>query len=147
MLFISSAYGMGSRGVRLMKAGGKPEAKELWHNRKMKIHHGNAVRVGNFVYGSSGDFGAVFYAAVDVKSGELAWKNREVGKACSIFADGKMIILNEKGRLFLATVSPAGLKILSEVQLCDDRTWTVPTLVGNRLFVRDRYKIMALDLG
>ncbi len=58
-----------------------------------------------------------------------------------------MIILNEKGRLFLATVSPGGLKILSEVQLCDDGTWTVPTLVGNRLFVRDRHKIMALDLG
>ncbi len=146
-LFVSSAYGMGSRGIRLALADGKPVAKERWHNSKMKIHHANAVRVGNFIYGPSGDFGAVFYAAVDVETGEIAWKNRDVGKACSIFADGKMIILNEKGKLFLAKVSPAELKILSEVQLCEDRTWAVPTLVGDRLFVRDRAKIMALDLG
>ena len=146
-LFISSAYGLGSRGIQLSLDGGKPVAKEVWHNRKMKIHHANAVRVGNFVYGSSGDFGPVFYAAIDVQSGELAWKNRDVGKANSIYADGKMIILNERGKLFLAKVSPAELKILSEVQLFDDRSWTVPTLVGKRLFVRDRHKIIALDLG
>ncbi len=146
-LFISSAYGMGSRGILLQRSGGATEPKELWHNRKMKIHHGNAVRVGNFVYGSSGDFGPVFYAAVDVKSGEFAWKNRDVGKASSLYADGKMIILNEKGRLFLARPSPAELEILSEAQLCEDRTWTTPTLVGKTLFVRDRQKIMALDLG
>lgn len=147
MLFISAAYGMGSRGIQLKQVGGKPNAKELWHNRKMKIHHGNAVRVGNFVYGSSGDFGAVFYAAVDIKSGDLAWKNRAVGKATSIYADGKMIILNEDGMLFLAKVSPAELKILSKAQLCEGRTWAVPTLVGKWLFVRDRHKIIALDLG
>lgn len=147
MLFISSAYGMGSRGIQLTNSGAKPEAKERWHNKKMKIHHGNAVRVGNFVYGSSGDFGAVFYCALDIKSGELAWKNRDVGKASSIYADGKMIILNEDGKLFLAKASPAGLEILSETQLCNGRAWTVPTLVGKTLYVRDRQKIMALDLG
>lgn len=146
ILFVSSAYGMGSRGIQLSLDAGKPVAKERWHNRKMKIHHGNAVRVGNFVYGASGDFGPVFYAAVDIESGDLAWKSRDVGKATSIYADGKMIILNENGKLFLAKVSPAGLEILSEFQLCDDRTWTAPTLVGKRLFVRDRHKIMALDL-
>ncbi len=146
-LFISSAYGMGSRGIQLTQAGSRPDAKELWHNKKMKIHHGNGVRVGNFVYGSSGDFGAVFYCAVDVKSGDFAWKNRDVGKGSSIYADGKMIILNEEGKLFLARASAAGLEILSEAQLCDGRAWTVPTLVGKTLYVRDRHKVMALDLG
>ncbi len=146
-LFISSAYGLGSRGIQLSLDGGKPVATELWHNQTMKIHHGNAVRVGNFIYGSSGDFGPVFYAAVDVESGELAWKSRDIGKAMSIYADGKMFILNEEGKLFLAKVSPAELKVISEVQLFNDRSWTAPTLVGKRLFVRDRHKIMALDVG
>lgn len=147
MLFISSAYGMGSRGLQISLDNGKPIAKELWHNRKMNIHHTNAVRVGNFVYGASGDFGPVFYAAVDIKTGEIAWKNRDVGKSSSIYADGRMIILNEDGKLFLATVSPTGIEIHSAVQLCDDRAWTAPTLVGNRLFVRDRHMVMALDMG
>ncbi|GJM24510.1 MAG: hypothetical protein DHS20C16_09250 [Phycisphaerae bacterium] len=146
-LFISSAYGMGSRGIQLTTDDEKPTAIEKWHNRKMKIHHGNAVRVGNFVYGASGDFGPVFYAAVDIESGELAWRNRDVGKASSIYADGKMLILNESGTLFLAKVSPTELNIISKTQVSDGRTWTVPTLVGKRLFIRDRKKIMALDLG
>ncbi len=146
-MFVSSAYGMGSRGIRLSADGGKPVAKEMWHNNKMKIHHGNAVRVGNFVYGASGDFGPVFYAAVDIETGELAWRNREVGKGSSIFADGKMLILNESGTLFLAKVSPTELKIKSQVQVSDGRTWTVPTLIGKRLYLRDRKGIMALDLG
>ncbi len=145
-LFISSAYGMGSRGIRLSNDDGKPVAKEMWHNNKMKIHHGNAVRVGNFVYGSSGDFGPVFYAAVDIESGELAWRNRDVGKATSIYADGKMIILNESGTLYLAKVSPTELTVISETSVAKGRTWTVPTLVGKRLFIRDREKIMAFDI-
>jgi outer membrane protein assembly factor BamB len=146
-LFISSAYGMGSRGIKLSIEDGTPVANEKWHNNKMKIHHGNAVRVGNFVYGSSGDFGPVFYAAVDIETGELAWRNRDVGKALSLYADGKMFILNESGTLHLAKVSPAGLNIISKTQVSDGRTWTVPTLVGKRLYIRDRKNITALDLG
>ncbi|MCB9850367.1 MAG: PQQ-like beta-propeller repeat protein [Phycisphaerales bacterium] len=147
ILFISSAYGMGSRGVQLSVEDGKPAANELWYNNKMRVHHGNAVRVGGFVYGASGDFGPVFYAAVDVKTGELAWRSRDIGKSTTIAADGKLIILNEDGKLFLAKASPAELDILSSAELGDGRTWTAPTLVGKTLFVRDRKQIMALDLG
>ncbi len=146
-LFIASAYGMGSRGIKLSTEDGKPVATEKWHNNKMKIHHGNAVRVGNFIYGASGDFGPVFYAAVDIETGEFAWRDREIGKASSMYADGKMLILNEGGMLYLAKVSPSELKILGKMKVSDGRTWTVPTLVGKRLYLRDRNRIMALDLG
>ena len=146
-LFIASAYGMGSRGIQLSTEDGKPVATEKWYNNKMKIHHGNAVRVGNFVYGASGDFGPVFFAAVNIETGELAWRDREIGKASSIYADGKMMILNESGTLYLTNPAPTGLKILGKMQVSDGRTWTVPTLVGKRLYIRDRKKIMALDLG
>jgi hypothetical protein len=31
--------------------------------------------------------------------------------------------------------------------LCRRNSWTVPTLVGTTLYVRDRHQIMALDLS
>ena len=45
ILFISSAYGMGSRGLRLTRKDGKTTVEELWHNPKVKIHFGNAIYV------------------------------------------------------------------------------------------------------
>lgn len=147
ILFISSAYGMGSRGIKLKRKDGKTTAKELWHNPKMKIHHGNAVAVGNYVYGSSGDFGPSFFAAIKATTGELAWRERGFAAATCVYGDRKMIILDEDGQLALASVSPKKLKIRSKFQLGDRRAWTVPTIVGHMLYVRDRKVIMALDLG
>jgi hypothetical protein len=61
-------------------------------------------------------------------------------------ADGKLIILDEDGTLGLAVASPQGLKVLSKVPLLTQLSWTVPTLAGNKLYLRDRRTIMALGL-
>lgn len=147
IIFVSSAYGMGSRGVQLTRKNGKTTAKELWFNPKMQIHHGNAVRIGDFVYGSDGSFGPAFFVAMNVKTGKIAWKERGISKATCLYADEKMIILDEEGRLILATVDPEGMDILSKTQLLERVAWTVPTLVGKRLYLRDRKHLMALDLS
>ena len=72
LLFISSAYTGGSRVLKLKQQGGKTTAEELWFHRRMRVHHGTIVRIGDYVYGSSGDFGPSFFAAVNVKTGEIA---------------------------------------------------------------------------
>jgi hypothetical protein len=46
----------------------------------------------------------------------------------------------------LATVSPAGLKVLSRVELLRSNAWTAPALAGTALYIRDRHSLMALDL-
>ena len=35
----------------------------------MRVHIGTAIRIGDYVYASSGDFGPAFITAVDVKTG------------------------------------------------------------------------------
>src|SRR4029453_2634666 len=57
LLCVSSGYGGGSRVLKLSLTGEKTNVAELWANRLMRIHFSNAVRVGDLVYGSSGDFG------------------------------------------------------------------------------------------
>ena len=147
VVFMSAAYGGGSRGIKLAQEGGKTVAKELWYTKKMQIHHGNAIRIGDYVYGSSGSFGPAFFTAINAKTGEFAWKKRGISKATCLYADGKMIILDEDGTLYLTTVTPDYIEIHSKVQLCKKQAWTVPTLVGKTLFVRDRHTLRALDLG
>jgi hypothetical protein len=77
----------------------------------------------------------------------VAWRERSFARASSLYADSKLILLDEDGSLILATVSPQNLKVIAKTQLLQHRAWTVPTLSGTRLYVRDRKTIMALDLG
>jgi outer membrane protein assembly factor BamB len=147
ILFISGAYSVGARGIKLTRKEGETVAEELWFNKKMQIMHGNGVRVGDVVYGSSGDFGPTFIAAVNVKTGELLWKKRGFSKATCVYGDKRLIILDEDGNLALTSPRSKKLKIRSKFELCRRNSWTVPTLVGTTLYVRDRHQIMALDLS
>lgn len=147
LLFISSAYSGGSRVLKLTQKDGKTTAEELWFHRRMRLHHGTAIRIGDHVYGSSGDFGPAFLAAVNVKTGEIAYQDRSFPKSNLLLAEGKLIILDEDGNLALATATPTELKVISKVSVMRNLAWTVPTLVGTKLYLRDRHTIMALDLS
>ena len=147
LLFVSSAYGTGSRAIELHQAGGRTTPTEKWFSGRMRIHIGTAVRVGNYVYGSSGDFGPAFITAIDVGSGKIAWQDRSFSRAQLLYADGKLVILDEDGNLGLATVTPEGLQVLAKAPVLDNLAWTPPTLVGTRLFARDRKNIAAFELG
>ena len=113
----------------------------------MRVHIGNTVRIGDYIYGSSGDFGPAFFAAVNVKTGQVAWQDRSLAKASFVYADGKLILVDEDGNLALATLSLTGLKVHSKISLLSRNAWTAPSLAGKILYVRDRKVIMALDLS
>ena len=147
ILFSSAAYDSGARAIRLSREGGKTVAKELWYTRKMRLHHGNAVELGGYVYGSTGDFGPAFFMAMHLETGQIAWRERGFKKATSVYGDGKLIILDEDGKLALTAISPSGLRVLSTCQITERYSWAAPTLAGRTLYVRDRKNIMALDVG
>lgn len=147
LIFTSAAYDSGSRIIKLNHKDGKTVPQELWYSRKMRIHHGNAIQIGDFLYGSSGDFGPAFFMAININTGKVAWRKRGFAKATCVYSKDKLIILDEDGKLALATVSPEGINILSECKLTERYSWAAPTLVGKTLYLRDRKHILALDLG
>ncbi len=146
ILFVSSAYSGGSRALQLNQSGGKTTVKELWANRRMRIHHGTMLRLGDLVFGSSGDFGPAPMTAVEIKTGNIVWQDRSFPKTNFVYADGKLILLDEDGNLALATLSQQGLKVISKASVLENRAWTPPTLAGTKLYLRDRKNIVALDL-
>ncbi len=85
-------------------------------------------------------------AAIDARSGELAWKDRAIGRANFVGVGERVIVLEAEGRLMLAELAPRGPSILAETQLLDSQTWTAPSVVGRTLFVRDRERILAVEL-
>ena len=147
ILVISSAYGTGARGLRLSRQGNKTSVEEIWSNPRMRIHHGVMVRVGDYAFGSSGDFGPAPLTAINVKTGQIQWQERAFPKASFVYADGKFIVLDEDGGLSLATFAGDGVKVISKAALLSSNAWTAPSLAGTKLYIRDRKSIMALDVG
>jgi hypothetical protein len=76
----------------------------------------------------------------------VAWQDRTFGKANMVLVDGKVILLDEGGDLALVTLSPQGMQVRWRVPLLQSNAWTAPTLVGTKLYVRDRRTMMAVDL-
>jgi outer membrane protein assembly factor BamB len=146
-LFVSSAYNGGSRVLELTRSGAQVSAREVWANKRVRIHFCNAVRFGDRIYASNGDFGSAPFAAIDVATGEMTWRDRSVSRSTLIGAGKRLILLDEDGNLALATPGETGLTVHAKAQILQERAWTAPTLVGTTLYVRDRHRIMALDLG
>lgn len=146
LLFVSAAYNNGARMLKLAQAGGKTTVQELWFQNRMRTHIGTVIRLGDFVVGSSGDFGPCPTVGVDVKTGEVLWQNRDFARSTFLYADNKLIIMDEDGNIGLAQPNRQGLNVLAKASVLTNRAWTVPTLVGTTLFVRDRAKMMAFDL-
>lgn len=146
LLFVSSAYDSGSRVLELKRTGDQTTVTELWYHRQLRIHTANAIRRGDIIYGTSGDFTQFAFVALNVRTGAVLWQDRGFLKASIIDASGRFIMLNEDGELLLATPSESGLTIHSRIPLLTKTAWTPPTLAGTTLYARDRKTLVALDL-
>ncbi len=143
LLFVPSQNDGGSLTLRLTRLGEDIDVEEVMRTRQFSILHGNVVRMGEIAYGSSGNF----LTALNIRTGEVLWRERGYRVAQLIAADGKFLILDESGRLTLARMDANGFLRLAQQAFLKPRSWTAPTLVGAQLFMRDTERIMALDLA
>ncbi len=148
MLLVSSAYKTGSRMIRLGQSGSVTTTEDAWFSMRVRFMFLSMIRVGDHVYGTSGDLGPSFLTAIDIRTGAMTWQHRGIGRASLLQAGDKTILLEEDGDLTLARLTPEGVTVLAQQpKLFDTMSWTAPTLVGTTLYARDREKIVALDVG
>jgi outer membrane protein assembly factor BamB len=148
LLFVSAEYGAGSKMIHLERNGQQTKAKEAWSSNRLRLHNGNAMWVGGTLYFTSGGKGSqAILSAVDAARGNILWQERSIQKATFVWADGKLITLDQDGYLMLADPSPKGFKVAAKSKLLSTLSWTPPVLVGTTLYLRDRTSIMAVELG
>jgi len=138
----------GAKGLKLTNVeGGETKVEELWTTRKIQFYHVNTVRDGDWVYGSTGTMGPAFLASINIKTGEIGWRERDFAKANCVLADGKLYVLDEDGNLGVTTATPQDLVVHSKVKFLDGVAWTVPTIAGTTMYVRDQKKLRAVSLS
>jgi outer membrane protein assembly factor BamB len=140
-IFISSDYGTGG-GVVEIKPDNK--AEEIYFTKDMKNHHSSSVLIGDYLYG----FSASILTAMKFDTGELAWRDRSVGKGSLVYADGHLYLLSENGVVGLVEATPTGYKEKGRFRIQQDSlpTWAHPVVAGGRLYLRDQDTIYAYDV-
>jgi outer membrane protein assembly factor BamB len=140
-VFISSDYGTGG-GVVEIKPDNK--AQEIWFTKDMRNHHSSSVLVGDYLYG----FSSSILTAIKFDTGEIAWRDRSVGKGSLVYADGNLYCFSENGVVGLVEATPTGYKEKGRFRIQQGSlpTWTHPVVAGGRLYLRDQDTIYAFDV-
>ena len=140
-VFISSDYGTGG-GLVEIKADGK--AQEVYFTKDMRNHHSSTVLVGDYLYG----FSSSILTAMRFDTGEIAWRDRSVGKGSLVFADGNLYCFSENGVVGLVEATPTAYREKGRFQIKQGSlpTWTHPVVAGGRLYLRDQDTIYAFDV-
>lgn len=147
-LWVGSQFDSG--GGRLLELTGEGDslaAEQLWFDAKLQASHWTMIRRGEVIYGSLGGNRVSFLSAFDWKTGEVVWKKRGYHKAQALFADGKLLFLDERGQLVLGRASPENFEVLAKARVTEAVSWSLPTLVSTTLYLRDQEHILALDLA
>ena len=140
-VFISSDYGTGGGVVEIKPDG---TAQEVWFTKDMRNHHSSSVLVGDYLYG----FSSAILTAIKFDTGEVAWRDRSVGKGSLVYADGRLYCFSERGVVGLVEATPTGYveRGRFKIEAGSLETWTHPVVAGGRLYLRDQDTIYAYDV-
>lgn len=138
-IFISSGYDVGAAVYRVTTSG----VEQVWRNREMKNKFSSSVLHAGHLYG----FDDKMLKCVDAATGEARWRARDFGHGSLVYADGHLIVLGDKGTLALVQATAEEYREGARYQIFKGRTWTVPTLAGGKLYLRDEKEIVSLDVS
>lgn len=127
-VFISSGYG---KGCSLLDTSGATPGT-LWVNTNMKNKHTSSILYKGAIYGSD----ETTLTCLDLNTGEKKWTHKGLGRGSLTLADGKLVILSDKGKLVIAEASPDGFKELASGEILRGKCWTGPVLAGGKIYAR-----------
>ena len=145
----SSAPGVeGAGGDALLRLTGdraQVRAEQVYLVRTILNHHGGVIRVGDYLYGTSG----IALLCMDFKTGAAKWRDRCVGKGSLVVADGHLYVRGERGEIALVEAVPEGYKEKGRFRQPDRSGFPAfchPVVAGGRLYLRDEDVLLCYDV-
>ncbi len=145
-LFISTGYG-GRRARGALYQLGDGEPTQIWLNQDLETRMNSAVVYDGHVYCVS-ERASGQLMCFDLRDGSVAWSEPSFAKFGTLMiADGKLIVLDEKGDLVIADATGAGYHELARAGLFNDRSWVMPVLANGRIYAKSNQgKIVCVDV-
>ncbi len=146
-LFVTSGYDHVAVMFKLLKSG--TDIQQVWLNASLDCHHGQVVRVGDYIYGSNwSDKRKEKWCCVDWNTGETIYEKAWNRKGSISAADGMLYCYDEKGNLALVEPSPEDFKIKSSFRIRKGSGphWSQPVIHNGVLYIRHGEVLMAYDI-
>lgn len=130
-MFITSGYKHGCAMLEVTAGG----AKKLWENKAMSMQINCPILRDGYAYG----FDENVFKCVKLDDGKELWQDRGLGKGSLMMsADGRLIIMSEKGELVIARADPQRFNVVARAQILPKtKCWTSPVLANGRLYARN----------
>jgi outer membrane protein assembly factor BamB len=148
-IYVGSA-GTGGGAVKLKVNGGVVEAEPIYFESKLPTAIGGAVKVGEFLYGTT----AQAMLSLEFATGKIKWEERALGAASLCYADGRLYLHGENGEAALVEASADGYREHGRFappnqpkhSQAMEKAWAYPVVANGRLYLRDHSSIWCYDL-
>lgn len=144
-LFISTF----DKGCALLELSDGNTPTVVWENKHMGNHFNSCVLFDGHLYGVNGntDKAEKDFRCLSFKDGSVKWSYTGLGLGSVMVADGKLIILGERGELVIAPATAEAFQPLARAQVIGGKCWTVPVLANGRIYCRNAQgTLVCLDL-
>ncbi len=142
-LFVASGYSTGGALFELSPEDGMGTVSQLWTSPKMRNQFSSSIYHEGHIYGF--DNGTL--KCLDARTGEERWAVREgFGHGSLTLADGHLYVLGDRGKLALVEATAEGYREKGTLDALKGKCWTVPTLAGGRLYLRNEKQLVAFDV-
>jgi outer membrane protein assembly factor BamB len=137
-------YGKGAVCLQLAAKDGQVTAKEVWRSAELDNHHGGYILHQGYVYGHHKDQ----WTCLDLKTGEVKWRSRGVGKGSVCFAEGMLYTFGEReGRVGLVEATPEAFRECGTFSVAGKGpSWAHPVVAGGRLYLRYDDNVYAYNI-
>jgi outer membrane protein assembly factor BamB len=143
-ILFSACYGTGALALRMNKG----EFSEAWQSGTcMSNHYNTSVHDNGYLYGFDGrqEEGA-HLRCIELGTGKVQWTSDRTGCGSIILAEGRLIVLDEHGSLFLFRASPESYQELARADVLTAPCRGPIALANGRLYGRDARKLVCWNL-
>lgn len=121
-----------------------------WTSDVLDVHHGGAVVVDGFIYGSNWiNNGNGNWVCLDWDTGEVMYDEKWHNKGSIIFADNRLYVYEEKmGHVGLVVPNPSGFDVKGSFRVTEGTGphWAHPAIFEKTLFVRHGDVLLVYDI-
>jgi len=148
-LIYTAAAGTGGGLVKIKPKHDGMEAQEVYFESKLPTAIGGAVKVGDYLYGTSQALLCVEFA-----TGKVKWEERAIGAASLCFAADRLYLHGENGQVALVEPSADGYREKGRFTPPDqahrkdqmEKPWAFPVVANGRLYLRDHGRVWCYDV-
>ena len=138
---IYAGQGNGTVSLKIEKDGDTFATKEVWKQAKGPHQYNTPVLREGLIYGLNPNRNLYCQSA---KTGDILWTDTARRGDCGAILDAGSVLLalSTDSELIAFKPSEKGYVEVAKIKVADTPVWTIPVVVGNRVFVKDKESLI-----